>query len=306
MTPSQIVDRLEAAIGIDGAPRRLGTAIEQQLVDYFGLPPIQASEHAERMCAAVSRIIAERAALCEAAGLLSVLLIMGTTSDAVAGFCHILPTDDAGIAVAKQHRKQVQELQKAIRALSFSDFEKFCARVLKEMGASFTRITPHRGDEGIDFYGRLSLGQYQSLQLPFLKLAHDVLLLFAGQAKHYPNRAIKPEIVRELIGAVSLARTKTYTAADTDVFEGLELKPFSPLVTLLFTTGTISTGSARLAEAAGIIARSGEQLSVFLADKGIGIEKSKTGIAAFSKVKFVEWLNKEDDEQTVAQEAYAT
>jgi hypothetical protein len=306
MTPRQIVDRIEAIIGIDGAPQRLETAIEQLLVDDFGLPPIQASEHAERMYGAVGRIIAERVAICEAAGLSSVLVIIGATSNAVAGFCHILPTDDEGIAAAKQHRMQVQELLEAIRALSFSDFEKFCARVLKEIGASFTCITPHRGDEGIDFYGRLSLGQYQSVPPPFLKLAHDVVLLFAGQAKHYPNRAIKPEILRELIGAVSLARTKTYSAADTDIFEGLELKPFSPLVTLLFTTGTISAGSARLAETAGIIARSGEQLAVFLADKGIGMEKSQAGVAVFSNVKFVEWLNNEHDEQMAAQEADAT
>jgi restriction endonuclease len=297
MTPAKIVDRLEAVIGIDGAPRRLATAIERELAEHFGLVPIQASEHAERMCAAVGRIIAERVAESEAAGLSAALVVIGTTSDIVAGFCHVLPTDETGVAVAKQHRVQVGELLKAIRALSFGDFEKFCARVLREIGASFARITPHRADQGIDFYGRLSLGQYQAVPLPFLKLAHDVVLLFAGQAKHYPNRAIGPEIVRELIGAVSLARTKTFSAGETDIFDGLELKPFSPLLTMLFTTGMISAGVIRLAESAGIIARSGEQLAVFLADKGIGMEKVQGGSTTFSNTKFIAWLNGPGAEQ---------
>jgi hypothetical protein len=160
------------------------------------------------------------------------------------------------------------------------------------MGASFSRITPHRGDQGIDFYGRLSLGQYQLMPSPFVKLAHDVVLLFAGQAKHYPTSTIGPEVLRELIGAVSLVRTKTYSVSEIDIFEGLDLKPFSPLVTLLFTTGTISSGAIRLAESSGIIARSGEQLAVFLADKGVGMETLESGRIEFSKTKFVAWLDK--------------
>jgi hypothetical protein len=171
------------------------------------------------------------------------------------------------VAAAKQHRVQANELLAAIRSLSYSEFEKFGARVLREIGVPNPHITPHRGGQGIDFYGRLSLGQFQIMKIPFLNLAHDVVLLFAKQAKHYPTRSIGPEIVRELIGAVSLARTKTYSITDIDIFEGLELKPFSPLIALLFTIGKISAGASHLAESAGIIARSGEQIAVFLADR---------------------------------------
>lgn len=294
MTPIKIIERLEAVIGIDGVPRRLVAAIEDQLVKHFQLPAIQASERAERMYGAVVRLVYERTAAREALGLSATLVIIGITSDTVAGFCHILPRDDPGAVAAKRQRTQAQKLLVAIKGLSFEMFERFCARVLSELGASITHITPHRGDQGIDFYGRLSLGQYETVSLPFLKLSHDVVLLFAGQAKHYAKSAIGPEVVRELIGAVSLARTKTFSDGETDIFEGLQLKPFSPLVTLLFATGTISRGAARLAEAAGIIARSGEQLALFLADKGIGMEKGQTGSIQFSNSKFLEWLTAED------------
>jgi hypothetical protein len=161
--------------------------------------------------------------------------------------------------------------------LSFDDFEKFGARVLSEMGAKQTHITPHGGDQGIDFFGQLSLGQFHAIPAPFLKLASDVVIALVGQAKHYPTSSIGPDVVRELIGAVSLARTKTFSRPDVDIFRDLSLKPFSPLVTLLFTTGKITAGAMDLAESAGIIARSGEQLAVFLADKGVGMTQTAAG-----------------------------
>jgi hypothetical protein len=290
MTPIRIVNRLEAVIGINGTPRRLTAAIECELTAHFGLSSIRASEEAERICPSVARIIADRALESESAGLSAKLVILGTTFDVVAGFCHVLPTDDSGVAAAKRHRTQINELLAAIRGLSFNEFEKFGARVLQEIGASNSHVTPHQGDQGIDFYGSLSLGRFQAIQPPFLRLAHDVVLLFAGQAKHYPNRSIGPEIVRELVGAVSLARTKTFSKSDVDIFDGLALRPHSPLLTLLFTTGEISRGAAHLAESVGVIARSGEQLAVFLADKGVGMQENENGNVVFSRVKFDEWL----------------
>ena len=136
----------------------------------------------------------------------------------------------------------------------------------------------------------MSLGEYQGLPIPFAKLAHDVILLFAGQAKHYPDRPLGTDVVRELTGAISLARTKTFSRDDLDPFPGLNLKPFAAMVALLFTTGRFTTGAVRLAEAAGIIARSGEQIAVFLADKGVGMTQTGAG-PMFDSTAFRGWLN---------------
>jgi Restriction endonuclease len=291
MTPKTIADRLENVMGVEGTPRRLISAIEAELCGHFGEFPLRAAEIAERTAPSVARVIAERAAESEEAGIISTLVLLGTTSDSVAGCCHVLPTDIPAVVAAKQQRVHAGSLLTEIRALTFDDFEKFGARVLAEIGASFTQVTPRVGDQGIDFYGRLSLGQYQGgLAPPFIKLSHDVVLLFAGQAKHYPTASVGPEVVRELIGAVSLARTKTFSRTNVDIFPGFDLKPFSPLVTLLFTTGKFTNGAAQLAEAAGIIARSGEQLAVFLADKGVAMRDEGAG-TIFDPSKFREWLN---------------
>jgi len=287
--PTTLADRLEQVIGMDGLPRSLRSAIERELIHYFGLPPIRALERAETAEAAVSRVIAKRAAHCERNGTSPILTLVGTNSDIVAGSCHVLPIDAAQVSSIKLQRIFAGSIHSAMRALSFSDFEKFGSRVLSEIGAKDSFVTPHGGDQGIDFFGMFSVGQLHNVPSPFLKLAHDVLVSFAGQAKHYPNRSVGPDVVRELIGAVSLARTKTFSKPGLDMFHDLTLKPFSPLVTLLFTTGEITSGAAELADSAGIIARSGEQLAVFLADRGVGVVHTEQG-ATFSLEAFTRWL----------------
>ena len=164
------------------------------------------------------------------------------------------------------------------------------------MGAKTVRVTPHSDDQGIDFYGLLSLGENSDLPAPFGKLAHDVTLRFAGQAKHYPNTAIGPDFIRELIGSISLARHKVFTT-DYDLFDDLQLLPFNPLVSMFFTTGRFTTGALELAEKAGIIARSGEQLAVFLADKGVGMEEVD-GSLMFRSKRFFDWLDAYSSEQS--------
>ncbi len=290
MKIAAIVDRLEQLIGIDGIPRPLIDAIVSDGQANGGLLEIQAIERAENIRLSVTGEIRKRAQIADDTGRSTILTIVGVTSDMVAGFCHVLNTDHPQIAEAKRQRRQVQALSDAIRKLSFNDFELFGARVLAAIGASNAKITPHSGDQGIDFFGQLSLGQFQSVPLPFVRLSHDVVFSFMGQAKHYPTRALGPETVRELVGAVSLARTKTFSAENDDLFPGLILKPFSPVVIFLFTTGRLSKGATKLAEAAGIIARSGDQLATFLADKGVGTVNGPSG-PTFDHQTFLEWLH---------------
>jgi len=177
-----------------------------------------------------------------------------------------------------------------MKALTFGQFEQFGAAVLKELGVKNLHITPHGNDQGIDFYGNFSFGQLVDAPAPFFRLAHDVTLAFAGQAKHYPTRSVGPEVVRELVGAISLARTKTYSSETIDLFEDVEIKPFSPLVALLFTTGELTSGTVQLSAAAGIVAKSGRQLALYLADRGVGIEKTTSG-KTFEPNLFHNWLN---------------
>ena len=69
----------------------------------------------------------------------------------------------------------------------------------------------------------------------------------------------------------------------------MTVKPFSPVLAMLISTGRFSSGARRLAEKAGLIVISGWQLSVFLADRGIGMVEAN-GVHSFSENEFLSWL----------------
>ena len=291
MTPLQIIEQLDAAIGIDGTPRQLIIAVEDTLISVFGVSAGDAAEHAERFSPVIARKLAERVVQLEREGLLSTLVVVGMQNDIVAGACHIFPSDDAATVTAKKHRVHSTPLLEAIKGLSADEFERFGACVLKELGAIRPIVTRQSGDQGIDFYGEISVGSLQGLPGAFFRLAHETRFYFAGQAKHYPTRNIGPDVLRELIGAVALARTKTYSQDSLELFEGAAIKPFSPLLALLFTTGGLSSGAVSLANAAGVIARSGAQLAVFLADRGVGMRHIENQLV-FDATAFADWLSR--------------
>lgn len=290
MTSAQIVAHLEGIVGPNGKPRRIKSLIESELISKYGYFPVQAAEFADRKFLSVSRLISEREQASYKDGTFYTLAIVGTGSESVAGSCFPLPIDTPEIARLKRQRVRASDVLTAIRGLDFNQFEKFGAKVLNELGATNTRVTKQNNDQGIDFLGELSLGALGNIPAPFLRLAHDVKFTFAGQAKHYPTRSLNPDVVRELVGAIGLARTKTFSKENLDLLDGVYLKPFSPLLALLFTTGELSSGAIHLADEAGVIARNGEQLAVFLADKGIGMVES-VGEQSFSTIAFLEWLN---------------
>ena len=91
---------------------------------------------------------------------------------------------------------------------------------------------------------------------------------------------------------MTLARTKTHSSDGVDIFRDLAVRPFSPVVALVFTTGEFTSGALHLAEAAGVVAKTGLQLAVFLADRGVGIiDQGETQI--FDDAAFEAWLNRD-------------
>lgn len=290
MKVSSIAASLEEEIGLDGPPRDLRRTIELVLTTRHGLPPIQAAEEADRLIDRVAIFVAQREVSLLDAGGSPVVRIIGSASNLIAGFCFSLPNEDAGLALLRSRRAHVDAIYREMRSLTFAEFERFGSRFLNELGAQIGRVTPHSNDQGIDFYGEFSLRQIHSAPEPFFALAKEVRLLFAGQAKHYPNRSIGPSEIRELIGALTLARTKTHSSDGVDIFKDLSIRPFTPVMALIFTTGELTSGAVRLSEAAGIIAKTGLQLAVFLADRGVGLVE-QSGAQVFDKQIFANWLN---------------
>lgn len=292
MNSREVFEKLEYSIGKDGRPQRLRDAIETVVVQYFGLAAIQAAEEAEKLERPVKDMIRRKSDQQEMEGRLATLKLSSVSDSLVSGSCYVEPSDSASVAAAKANRRHVQRILEQILSMNFAEFEVFGQKVLYELGAREARVTPQSNDQGIDFYGILSLGQFSLLPEPFGKIAHDVSLSFAGQAKFYrPNKKVESEAIRELIGAVSLARYKVFTI-DKDLFEDIKLLSFTPLVTMIFTTTGFTKGALDLAEKTGIIARTGEQLAVFLADREVGIRRASDGTPNFDAELFRAWLEK--------------
>ncbi|MBI5030006.1 MAG: hypothetical protein HZB51_05730 [Chloroflexi bacterium] len=159
MTPLDIFQRLEEIIGIDGSPRRLGTVIETELRDYFGVPPVQAAEKAEQMEGKVRQLISQSNSNSDSTGSYVVLSMSSINDRVVQGSCYIEPDEPVTTTVLKRRRLHIDPLLDHIQNLTFHQFETFGACVLKELGSKNPQVTPHSDDQGIDFYGLLSLGQ---------------------------------------------------------------------------------------------------------------------------------------------------
>ena len=284
MTALDVFRRLEAVVGISGRPHNLFDVIEEELIKSFGLPPIQAAEKAQQLERKVVTIIEKNRADAEVAGTISTIVISGDNDRAICGSCWIESFDGPDVQAAKKRRLQIEPVLRAIQGLNFAQFERFGAAVLKELGAKTVKVTPHSNDQGIDFFGVLSIADLGVVPEPFLQMTRDVTIRFAGQAKHYPMAALGPSVIRELIGAITLARHKI-RASPRDPFEELHLLALHPLLGMVFTTGRFTGGALKLAQNAGLIARSGEQLSVFLADRGVGYVAGN-----FSDEEFRRWL----------------
>lgn len=289
MTPKSIVDSIEAALGLTGSPRETRDAIERVLLN-VGLDVAAAAEQSDRHRRAVLREIERRQDYSMSTGEISVLSLRERT-EIVHGSCFVFTDDTDGVRQAKLNRVSANDIYKHIRGLSFSQFERFGRSVLQELGCA-AKVTPHANDQGIDFFGKLTVGGLLNADPAILKLMHETQVILVGQAKHYPNRTIGPAVIRELVGAMALSRTRTFSSEDIELFDEVELRPFSPVLALLFSTGEFTKGARQLAKRAGLIAFSGWQLAVFLADKGVGLVAADSQPRpAFDAEAFNVWLD---------------
>ncbi|MDP1962782.1 MAG: restriction endonuclease, partial [Reyranella sp.] len=257
MTPKLIVDAIEARTGVTGKPCQVRDAIERELLDKFKTTAAQAAEKSYQLYNKVVSEIARRKDEREAAGEIAVLHLRGSKSEILYGSSFVFFDDSDVIRTSKLNRISVDEIYYTIRNLSFAQFELFGRCILRELGCHVSQLTPQSGDQGIDFYGELTVGNLLKFDPAIVKLMHDTRIVIVGQAKHYPGRTIGPATIRELVGALSLSKTNTYTKDKLDLLDGVRLKPFSPLLAMLFSTGDFTKGARTLAERAGLIVFSG-------------------------------------------------
>ena len=262
----------------------------------FQQPATTSAELSERLHQKVADEIEARRAAAEELGVIPVVALRNG-QQVVHGSLLVFPDDDSDSAAAKMWRRESNTVLSVIQSLSFDNFERFGTAVLGELGCLEPMVTRRAGDQGIDFYGEVSIGGLRGEGLGGKGLMHSARTVILGQAKHYPNRNIGPKEVRELVGALSLARTSTFSRQGLDLLDKVVLRPNTPTLALLFTTGDFTAGARYLASEAGVVVCSGLQLAIFLADCQVGMKATGEG-ATFDEAVFHAWMNG----QTVAED----
>lgn len=212
--------------------------------------------------------IDRKQAAAQAEGVFYPLEVFGSFREYVRGSCFPDPSLDPVIQEARKRRGEYSQARKELEAINWREFEILSKVVVEKMGALDAKFSPRSDDGGIDFYGRLELEGRLDDPLPLGGVDRRLRVWLVGQSKHYPEREVGPGDVRELVGAVELART----GGAPQRWEEFKLRPFDPVAYLFFTTGSFSSGAKNLLEKSGVVTMNGDQLATFLVDVGAGID----------------------------------
>ncbi len=211
-----------------------------------------------------------------------------SSNDHLQGAAFIEPTDSPDVKEAKEQLSRFNDYSILLRGLSPREFEKLCAGVLRELGATSPVVTPFSKDEGIDFFGKLDLSVETGILPQFANVVKQLKVWIIGQAKHYEDgdSAVPIANLRELAGSVSLARGAAFPVRGDDYLEP-RLRIYDPVFVAFLTTSRISATAWRLIEKSGMIGMDGDMIASFLADKRIGLCEDQ-----FDSEQFRSWLNR--------------
>lgn len=202
----------------------------------------------------------------------------------IQGACFCEPNDSLALLDKKRRRLRYYDYLAALQHISHDQFELLCGKIIALLGVQNPIVTRSSADEGIDFFGKVSLGSYffpQDLS-PTVQRQMEVWLV--GQAKHYrAMQAGTPEL-RDLVGAIALGRAGAFGSSKNPVPE-MKIRVADPVFAVFITTGNISGNGWALLKRSGVIGMDGEMVAAFLADRGAGITTE-----FFSQEEFVRWL----------------
>jgi hypothetical protein len=169
MTPKAIVNAIETRLGIAGAPCQVRDAIETELLA-TGLDHVSAAEQVDSLRKKVVAEIVRRRDERDEMGEIAILHVRGTPDEIVCGSSYVFGDDNEQIKRAKHNRICAENIHGYITALTFTQFERFGRSVLRELGSTNAKVTPHAGDQGIDFYGDLNVGSLVGADPAILRL----------------------------------------------------------------------------------------------------------------------------------------
>jgi len=300
--PALIADTICEELPLDSRPIKLTRLIEKIILDCFAdLDPIEKASEWE---APVRSRRLSYIRTTEEKGAQPQIAFNSSSSYMIQGACFIEGTDSDEVVEQKKRRLRWKDYYETLQELSPREFELLCREVLKLIGARNIKLTKETRDEGIDFYGRLSVADLinQSSAFRFRPFESFLEIWLVGQAKHYRTIKVATPDLRELVGSVELASSRAFADLDPDKYPDLRIRVADPVFMLFFTTGRISIDGWQLITKSGIVAMDGEMLAAFLADHDVAIVHEQD-TRQFSTEAFFKWLRKSPNDSSIIQVA---
>jgi hypothetical protein len=117
-----------------------------------------------------------------------------SSDDYIQGSCFPEPGDSVTLRTAKERRAQYTTLESFLASLTNRQFEAVCKGILDLVGCAPAFLTRRANDQGIDFFGRLSLQGRLAQIYELSGIDRSMSAWLVGQAKHYSGRASTPEL----------------------------------------------------------------------------------------------------------------
>jgi hypothetical protein len=284
--PPSIVRFILSRIPITAAPKSVGEwGTDISLQHGWHSSPSEALEEMERVAPQVLALLRRQLDESNRLGRFAAYAFNSSSSDLVQGSAYIEPCDSPELKSAKTKRAHFSSYLEALLELTPREFEMMCAGVLKQVGVQDPVLTPYSADEGLDFYGRLHLEKNLLRDASFPGLQTQLSVWMVGQAKHYIASTVSTPDIRELVGAVTLAKVHAFGSTTTK-YADLTVRVCDPVFYLFFTTGRLTGDAWGLLDRSGVVGMDGEMLAAFLADQGIGLIDNK-----FEKAALLSWLS---------------
>lgn len=204
----------------------------------------------------------------------------------IQGAAFVEPRDPDDVKRSKRRAGQYNSYVAALGDLTPRQFEGLCVGVLSELGVEKAVLTQYSADEGIDFFGKLRLEKLMVPPHAVAGIERQLEVWLIGQAKHYKSGVVSTFEVRDLVGAVELAKGKAFGSGDLKYPE-LSIRACDPVFYVLMTTGRLSAATWRLLDRSGVTGMDGSMVAGFLAEHGTGMKDSK-----FDRASLMRWLNR--------------
>lgn len=277
---------LDRFVAIDAPPKRARDILVLISIDLkWHSNATDAQDAADRWERKFLKRVAEEIAYWENLGRVVQFAINSSAGDMLQGAGYVEPSDSQTLQDEKKIILRSIHYINFFKTMTANDFESLCAGLLGELGVEKPKITPQSRDEGIDFYGRLSLEKMMRGVKVFPGIEKQFAVWLVGQAKHFQKGPVSTLNIRELVGAVILARTRTFSTRPEARYSDLIIRPSDPVFCLFVTTGEFSNDALALIEKTGVIAMDGRMVATFLSERGIGIDNG-----AFNSPTMTTWI----------------